>query len=597
MTRKQPDDRPSSYAELRQSVEALSGTGSGVMASGPLPSFLVAKEEDAAPLFVGRDREMTRMEQALGKALAGNGQVLFVTGEAGSGKTALTAEFSRRAPDADDDLIVASGNCDAQTGIGDPYLPFRELLALLTGDVETRRLSGTITRRHARRLWSLLPIATETLVDNGPDLVGTFVKGEALISRAAAFTPSPAGWRVRLEELVRRQAATPRDVTLQQSFLFEQFTRTIQALTEHRPLLLQLEDLHWADGGTCSLLFHLGRRIVGSRILIVGTYRPAEVAQERGGQRHPLEPTINELRRTYGEFEIHLGEEESRGFIDALVDHEPNRLGSGFRDALYRQTRGHPLFVVELLSGMREQEMLVRDEEGRWIEGPTLAWGALPARVEGAIGERIGRLPEDLRQALSLASVQGEEFSAEILAELQGSGAREVVGMLSRELDKRHRLVTAQRVRRIDGRRLSTYRFRHILFQKYLYGQLDDVERTYLHEDVGAALETLYGEQADEASVQLAHHFREAGVTDKAIRYLRQAGQKSVRLSANDEAIAHFKDALALVGDLPEDDRRFREELTLQLALGPPLLGTAGPGDAGSVQGLLTGAGAVRPGR
>jgi predicted ATPase/predicted Ser/Thr protein kinase len=578
MTRKRPDDRPGSYGDLRQWIDALLGKASAVTTTGPLAPFPIDEEEEVAHFFVGRARELARLDELLGQALDGQGQVVFVTGEAGSGKTALIAEFARRAQEAQDELIVARGNCDAQTGVGDPYLPFREVLGLLTGDVESRRASGAITRGHARRLWSLLPIAAETLVDSGPDLVGTFVQGEALVSRAEAFTPSPAGWRVRLEELVRRNATTPRDVTLQQSFLFDQYTRTILALARHRPLLLQLEDLHWADGGSCNLLFHLGRRIAGNPILVLGTYRPAEVALEREGRRHPLEPAINELRRAYGELEVHVGEEESRDFIDALVDHEPNRLGAGFRDALYKQTRGHPLFAVELLRNMRDQEMLVRDEQDRWVEGPALAWGTLPARVEGAIGERIGRLPEELQKALSLASLQGEEFSAEVLAEVHGAGKREVVALLSRELEKRHHLVSAQGTRRIDGQRVSMYRFRHILFQKYLYGQLDDVERTYLHEEVGTALETLYGEHTDEVAVHLARHFREAGITEKAIRYLQQAGQRAVRLSANEEAIAHYRAALGLLGEVADSDLRLREELALQLALGPPLLSTAGPG-------------------
>jgi predicted ATPase/predicted Ser/Thr protein kinase len=578
MTRKKPDDRPGSYADLRQWIDALLGKVSSGATTGPLAPFPLDEEEDVAHFFVGRPRELARLDELLGKAQEGEGQVVFVTGEAGSGKTALIAEFARRAQEAHEELIVARGNCDAQTGVGDPYLPFREVLGLLTGDVESRRTSGAITHGHARRLWSLLPIAAETLVESGPDLVGTFVQGEALVSRAEAFTPSPAGWRVRLEELVRRNATTPRDVTLQQSFLFDQYTRTILALAQHRPLLLQLEDLHWADGGSCNLLFHLGRRIAGHPVLVVGTYRPAEVALEREGRRHPLEPAINELRRAYGDLEVHVGEEESREFIDALVDHEPNRLTADFRDALYRQTRGHPLFAVELLRNMRDQEMLVRDEQDRWVEGPALAWGMLPARVEGAIGERIGRLPEELQKALSLASLQGEEFSAEVLAEVHGAGKREVVALLSRELDKRHHLVRAQGTRRIDGQRVSIYRFRHILFQKYLYGQMDDVERTYLHEEVGTALETLYGEQTDEVAVHLARHFREAGITDKAIRYLQQAGQRAVRLSANEEAVAHFRAALGLLEELTDSDRRMREELALQLALGPPLLSTVGPG-------------------
>jgi len=584
MTRKQPADRPASYAELEQSIDALLGRVAPGMGAQTLPAFLQRgiEEDDeiTGSVFVGRKEELNGLDDALERALSGQGQVVFVKGETGSGKTALVAEFARRAQGQQADLIVAGGNCNAQTGRGDPYLPFRQVLGLLTADVEAKKASGALTVDHARRLWGLLPLSAQALVERGPDLVGTFISGASLISRAAAHTPSPTSWRVRLEELAKRNATLPPDVNLQQSYLFEQYTRTLQALAQHQPLLIHLEDLQWADEGSCNLLFHLGLGIAGSRVLVVGTYRPAEVALEREGQRHPLQSVVNELRRRFGEFEVGLDEEGTQEFVDELLDSEPNELDSQFREAFYRHTRGHPLFASELLRSMREHEMLVRNDQDHWVEGPSLDWATLPARVEGAIGERIERLPENLREVLSLASVQGEEFNAEVLAEVQGSKQREVVGLLSRELDKRHRLVSAQGLKRFNGQRVSTYRFRHILFQKYLYGQVDEVERGYLHEEVGAALEKIYGDHVDEVAVQLARHFHEAGIPPKTILYLKRAGNNAVRLSANTEAIAHLAQALGLLRSLPNSPETAREELDLRLAFGAPLMATAGPGSS-----------------
>jgi serine/threonine protein kinase/tetratricopeptide (TPR) repeat protein len=579
MARKSPQDRPESYELLRQTVDALLGKEPQTVGPAPpLPSFLIPAPEEEIPLFVGREQELERLTRSLEAALAGKGQVALVTGEAGSGKTALINEFARRAQEDHADLIVAAGNCDAQTGVGDPYLPFREVLSLLTADLEFRLGSREIHRGQARRLWSLLPLAVEAVVDGGPDLLETFISGEALVSRATAFTPSPARWRVRLEELVRRNASTPRDAALQQSYLFEQYARTLHALAQKHPLLLQLEDLQWADGGSCGLLFHLVRRIANERILIVGTYRPAEIELERDEKRHPMGPVLGELQRQFGQLRIQVGEEETREFIDQLLDSEPNEFCDEFRDRLFRQTRGHPLFAVELLSSMREQEMLIQNESDRWIEGPALDWEILPARVEGAIGERVARLPEKQSSLLTLASVQGEEFVAEVLAQVEGRSTREIVALLSGELDKRHRLVAPQGIRRMDGQRISTYRFRHNLFQKYLYGQMDEMERAYAHEDVGNALESLYAENADEVAHQLAHHFQAAGVVPKTVDYLRRAGERASRLSANEEAIGHLRRALNIVDSQPDSPERARQELALQLDLGPPLLGTAGPG-------------------
>jgi predicted ATPase len=190
----------------------------------------------------------------------------------------------------------------------------------------------------------------------------------------------------------------------------------------------------------------------------------------------------------------------------------------------------------------------------------------------------MDRLEPDLRETLAVASVEGEEFTAEVVARVRAVDERELVRQLSGELAKQHRLVGAQGVRHLgpDGRRLSLYRFRHNLFQKYLFHSLDEVERCYLHEEVGHALEQLYGQQTEEVAVQLARHFQAAGIPEKAVDYLHQAGERAVRLSANEEAIAHFTKALALLETLPATPERAEQELTLQIALGVPFIATKG---------------------
>ncbi|MFB0533595.1 MAG: BTAD domain-containing putative transcriptional regulator, partial [Anaerolineae bacterium] len=564
------------------------------------PSFLDEElVEVERPVFVARERELAQLDRFLDLALAGQGRVAFVTGEAGSGKTALVQEFTRRAQEAHADpsidsprlrsgqagqaLIVASGNCNAHTGIGDPYLPFREILELLTGDVEARWAAGAMTREHARRLWNTLPLAAQTLVEVGPDLIDTFVTGTALVDRAVACTPGGANWLTRLDELVERKPLRlAQDVATgpggapspQQSDLFKQYARVLQALARQVSLVLVVDDLQWADAGSINLLFHLGRQLAGSRILIVGAYRPEEVALGRDGARHPLEPVVNEFQRDFGDITVNLGQAESRDFVEAFLDSEPNRLGAAFREMLYRQTRGHPLFTIELLRGLQERGDLIQDPEGRWVEGPALDWETLPARVEAVIAERMGRLAEPLQAALRVASVEGEDFAAEVMARVLGTDERKMVQRLSSELDRRHRLVRAQAIERLESQRVSRYRFRNYLFQKYLYDSLDQVERAYLHEDVGNVLEELYGDQASEIAVQLAWHFQEAGIAEKAIDYLHQAGERAVQLSAYQEAIAHLTRGLALLMALPDSPERAQQELALQLALGMAWIGS-----------------------
>ena len=532
--------------------------------------------------FVARERELAQVQTFLDRTLAGQGQVCFVIGEAGAGKTALVTEFARRAQDAHSDLLVAIGTCNAQTGIGDPYLPFREVLGLLTGDVEAKLTQDIITRENAGRLRSFLRVSGQALVDLGPDLIDILVPGVGLVTRAGAFLAGEVGWLDRLQELTQRQAMRGGGAGIEQPRIFEQYTQVLQALAAQQPLMLVMDDLQWADVSSISLLFHLGRRVGGSRVLIVGTYRPEDVAVGRAGQPHPLEGVTSEFKRYLGDIWVDLGEAEKaegRGFVDALLDTEPNRLGEDFRQALFRHTGGHPLFATELLRDMQERGYLLQDEHGQWVEGPTLEWSTLPARVEGVIETRIGRLEAELREALTVASVEGEEFTAQVVARVQQVSDRQLVRRLTQELDKQHRLVREQKVMRLGRQRLSLYRFRHNLFQRYLYNHLGQTEREFFHEDVGRVLEELYGDRTEEIAVQLARHFQEAGIAEKAIDCLLQVGNRAIRMSANEEAIAHITQGLALLETLPDTPARAQQELALQLALSVPLAITKGFAD------------------
>jgi DNA-binding SARP family transcriptional activator/predicted ATPase len=567
----------------------------------PAPAFLYQQEEGTEgerAFFVAREGELARLRGFLGRALDGQGQVVFVSGEAGSGKTALMQAFAREAREAHPELVVAGGSGVAYTGLGDPYHPFRELLELLSGAAEARWQAGAMRTEHARRLWNTLPLTVQALVADGPDLVDSFVGSKGLLDRARACGPVEAGWLGELEKLIERKAA-PAGAEVQQSALFGQVTRVVQSLARQVPLLLILDDLQWMDVGSIGLLFHLGHHLEGSRILIVGAYRPAEVALglHRSGfraqpstlkqqERHPLSGLVNEFKRRFGDIEIDLGQAEGRQFVDRFIDARPNRLNAIFRETLFDLTRGHPLFIVELFRGLQERGDLIQDERGRWIEGTMVDWKTLPTRVEAVIAERVARLPKPLQQVLRVASVEGETFAAEVAARVLAAEEREIVARMSGELDKIHHLIRAQGIRRLgaepatSGQCLSHYRFRHILFQKYLYGTLDPVERAHLHEAVGTALEALFGGSGEEVATiapQLARHCREAGAVDKAIDYLLLAGERAARMSAAEEAIAHFTQGLALLEPLPDTPERARRELALQIGLMAPLLMAAGP--------------------
>ena len=284
----------------------------------------------------------------------------------------------------------------------------------------------------------------------------------------------------------------------------------------------------------------------------MGAYRPEEVALGRDGERHPLEDILAEFKRQYGDVWIDLSEkteDDGRAFVAEFLSSEPNQFSGDFRENLYRHTEGHPLFTVELLREMQERGDLVKDEGGYWVEVKSLKWNLLPARVDGVIAARIGRLEDELRETLTIASVEGEDFTAQVVARVKEANERGLVRQLSGELDKVHRLVGERGALEISGHRLYLYRFQHHLFQKYLYNGLGENEREMLHAEVGAVLEELYGDQSAEVAAQLAWHFSEAGEVDKAIQYLQRAGDQARLMYAHQEAVEFYQRAIGFLKD------------------------------------------------
>jgi ABC-type oligopeptide transport system substrate-binding subunit/class 3 adenylate cyclase/ABC-type transporter Mla MlaB component len=538
---------PSEFVPLK-SLEALPPEFPLEPGLVQLPAFLEEEKGLASkPIFVGRENELARLDGFLDDALAGKGRVVFVTGGPGRGKTALIQEFARRAMDKHPDLLAACGECSAYTGAGDPYLPFKHILAMLTGDLESRWSRGTISHQQALRLWETMPTTIQRLMADGPDLIDVFVPGNALLERSRVALEGGRSWLERLAKLCETERALPGE--LEQVNLFEQVEQVLEAISQEHPLILLLDDLQWADSASIHLLFHLGRQIQGHRILILGAYRPEEVAVGRGDKAHPLEQVLAELKRQYGEVWVDLSavsEGEERQFVEAYLDSEPNRLSDRFRHALYEHTGGHPLFTVELLRNLQERGDLVRDEQGRWVEKSRLEWKVLPARVEGVIEERIGRLEDDLRETLTIASVEGEDFTAQVVAQVQEVSERKILTRLSRELEKHHRLVKAGEETKVGEHVLSSYRFVHTLFQQYMYNDLSAGERRILHAEVARVLEQLHAGQTEGIAVQLAHHYSQAKQVDEAIHFLLMAGDQARASYAYEEAIDFYKRVLAL---------------------------------------------------
>jgi DNA-binding SARP family transcriptional activator/Flp pilus assembly protein TadD len=543
-----------------ETIELYRQIKAGRLALPPqLPAFLSGEDArhayEQAP-FVGREPELEKLSHFLEEVLKGKNRVVFVSGGAGRGKTALLEAFSQQAMEEHPDLLVARGNCNAYSGVGDPYLPFRDIFAMLTGDLEARWDAGAITREHARRLWDVFPVVIEILLAEGSHLLDVFVPTEGIMARAVMAGEDQTPWMTKLKELINLEQAGMKDVA--QSHLFQQVTDVLTHLANNQPLLLVLDDLQWGDTASTSLLFHLGRRFaeLESSLMIVGAYRPEEVSIPRQGERHPLVQILAEFKRTFGDIWVDLGRLDKvadRDFVDALVDIEPNRLSDEFRAALFDRTGGHPLFTIELLRTMQARGELARDPDGTWTSEPALDWDVLPERVEAVIGERIDRLPPDLRDILAIASVEGEVFTAQVVAEVQDLPIRSVLRRLSHDLERQHRLVREQEEVEIGDKRAFRYKFNHILFQDYQYKNLSHGECRLLHGAVAGALENLYQDQPDEVAVQLAHHYHEGGEYERAFQHFARAGERAARFYESGEAIKHYSSAIDLTDRVAVD--------------------------------------------
>lgn len=538
-------------------VDSLRGKG--------IEPAAAARACDGPGVLYGRGPQLERLDGWLEEALAGKGRTCFVVGKTGSGKTALVEELLRRATRRHPELVAAFGSCNARTGVGDPYLPFREILALLLGDLGDNASALALSPRNASRLRDQVATAAAALVDYAPDILGSLIPASHLLQILERQSGVDA-------ELVRRVEASAESASGSNQFereqLQSQYGRFLRALAEKSPLLLIVEDLQWADEGSIELLFHLWRVLARCPVLVVGTYRRDDVALGRDGERHPLDPVLKEIQIGSGDVQVDLddlADDEVGGFIDALLDAEPNDLGDDFRSAFVEHTGGNALFATELVETMKANGDLVAGDDGRWRAAEQVDWGRLPSRIEAVIEERVARLSGDLLETLQVASVEGSTFTAELVARIQNRESKELIHSLSRDLDRRHGLIEGSGVEKRSRQWLSRYRFIQAHFQRYIYAQLDDRERMIFHSEFAHLLEEVYEGDVEEIAPQLAWHFEHAGEEEKAARYLTQSGKRALRLSAYKEGLDLLERALALLAEQPESAERDRMELDLQV--------------------------------
>jgi TolB-like protein len=482
---------------------------------------------------VGRQKELAEMERAFESAVAGQALFLCVTGEPGIGKTTLVEDFLGELAAAGRPCALARGRCSERLAGTEAYLPILEALeSLLHGD------GGKA--------------ATHLMKTSAPNWY-------------AQIAPLAAEDSTMARVLAESKAAT-------QERLKRELGAFLQEVSRARPLILFLDDLHWADASTVDLLAYLGGKCAGMRVLLVVTYRPTDLMVGR----HPFGPVKLDLQARGVGRELAL-EFLTRPDLDRYLALEfpENRFPEEFAALVHARTEGSPLFMADLLHYLRDRQVLTL-EDGRWTltESVPDLQRDLPESVRGMIQRKIGQLGEDDRRLLVAASVQGYEFDSAVVARVIEQDEAEVEERLD-ELDRVHAFVRVVREQEFPDRTLtSRYRFVHVLYQNSLYASLQPTRRALLSAEVAQALRGYYAEKSEDVAAELALLLEAARDFAQAADFFLVAARNAARVFANQEAVVLARRGIKLLATLPDTPERARKELALQITLGPALFAT-----------------------
>ena len=404
------------------------------------------------PPLVERKIVLRTLQERLGQAQQGRHQVVFVTGEAGIGKTAVVESFAAQAT-ASSPLRIGRGQCIEQYGTGEAYLPIFEALGQLCRQADGDLLTALL--RHQAPTW--------------------------LVHMPWLLTASD---RALLQEEIR--GAT-------RERMLREIAQVLDTLAAERLLLLILEDLHWSDYATLDLLTFLARRHTTARLMIVGTYRPAEIMV----REHPLWVVTQELQRHSDCKDIPLALLSPAAVTAYLEGRFPgHQFPASLTAWLYEHTDGHPLFVVTMVQALVERGVLYR-HEGRWTMLPHGSNGAfeVPFSLWQILERQLTRLPEKAQRVIEVASVAGVDFAAALVA--TGLDARmDDVEAQCEELARQQWLRSTGVMTWPDGTATTRYSFTHTLYQQAAYKRVGESRRLRLHQCLGKRLEEAYGQQA-----------------------------------------------------------------------------------------------------
>lgn len=465
--------------------------------------------------YVGREAERDLIGSLWRDAVAGQRRVGLVSGEPGIGKTRIVTHcaIERHA----DGATVLYGRCEED--LATPFGPWIEALSHLVDRAPDDLLAAHVAR-HGGELTRLLP-----------------------------------GFERRVPD-----APPPRDSDpeTERYLVFAAVAGLLAEAAAHHPVLLLLDDLHWADQSTLALIKHVVSTSTSQPLLLLGTYRDSELSSG-----HPLTGTLADLRREEGVERIALtGLEEVDvvAILEATAGHEMDKVGRRLAEEIAAESGGNPFFVGELLRHLTESGTLVQDEGGRWRLTGELGRLGLPQSVREVIGKRVERLGESATRTLTAAAVIGRDFDVDLLTEVVDVGEDDLLDMLEEAC------VAGVLVERTG--RPGSFTFAHALINQALYDELGATRRARLHRRVAEALESLCGDDPGARVAELANHWSAATASvdpAKALDYTVRAGRRAIDDLAPDEAIRWFGQALELHGQLEDPDQRQRCEILIGL--------------------------------
>ena len=491
----------------------------------PKPGIVARPAGPRSSVMVGREHALASLIGGLDDAAARRGRLFLICGEPGVGKTRLADEVATAAEAKRMAMMV--GHC-SEHDEAVAYLPFVEILESFVERPQSQDRLRVALGAEASELARLLPKLRNILPGLPP---------------SRALPPAQA----------RRH--------LLNSF-FDFAARAASA----RPALMILEDLHWADDSTLALLDHITRRLSDQPLMIICTYRDAEI-----NITPVLARTLEELVRGRLATEMRL-KRLPRGEVAAMLSSlsgkpPPERVVA----EIFAETEGNPFFVEELFHHLKDEGRLY-DAAGQFRSKLEIGEFDAPRSVRLVVARRLARLGRLTQEILAAASVIGRFFSFEVLQVLYGDDGDSILECLE-EAEKAGLLVS------VATRPQARFAYSHELIRQAVLGGLSGMRRQRLHLKVAEAIEQVastmseptYAKSPDQLAAQLAHHYERGGNPGKAVEYYLSAVRQLADLGSNVESIAMYNAGLELLGELPDDERRTKLEIDLRFAANGPL--------------------------